>query len=308
MANWHAVAVTVAPQFEEPISALLVAVGSTGVAVSPAEPHDGETVASPTDSADIRVTGYFPETVPLAELLAEISHRFAELNNELGISMKDVATSTVGDTDWAAAWKPYYTPTRITHDITILPSWTTDYRSQPKEIVISLDPDTAFGTGTHPTTRLAIFALEQVIRGGETVIDVGTGSGVLAIIAAQLGSEHVLALDNDAVATVIAVENIARNPNTDRIDVEINDLLRGVEATADIIIANILADVLVQMVDDAARLLNPGGHVILSGIYSDQIARIAECAQQAGFAPVTWISQGDWHCVVLSQIAESPGS
>ena len=160
----------------------------------------------------------------------------------------------------------YYEPTRISYDLTIVPSWT-DYEASEGEKIIRLDPGMAFGTGTHPTTKMSLFALEQVLRGGETVLDVGTGSGVLSIASSLLGAKDIYAYDLDEVAVRVAQENIDLNANTENIHVATGNLLQGVGIQADVIVANILADILVNMTEDAYRLVKDEGYLIMSGYY-----------------------------------------
>ncbi|WP_019774933.1 50S ribosomal protein L11 methyltransferase, partial [Streptococcus sobrinus] len=128
-----------------------------------------------------------------------------------------------------------------------------------------------FGTGTHPTTKMSLYALEQVLRGGETVLDVGTGSGVLSIASSLLGAKDIYAYDLDNVAVRVAQENIDLNPDMANIHVAAGNLLEGVQQEADVIVANILADILVKLTDDAYRLVKDQGYLILSGIIADKL-------------------------------------
>jgi len=273
---------------EEIVSAVLTAAGADGVAIV-------------EGNGDLAVTAYFPTDLPLQPLLSEINHGIAALADFIDLKHLAISTKYVSNSDWANIWKTYYHPTRITRYLTIIPSWNTDYRAHPDEILVRLDPDQVFGTGTHPTTKLALYALEQVIRGGETVIDVGTGSGVLAIACALLGAGDIYAYDIDSVAVQNASLNIAVNSLSDRIHLAANNLLSGIKQPANIIVANILADVLLQMIDDAMRLLLPGGHLILSGIYHDKVETIRENTTSTGLILETEMTQGDWHCLIFQQ-------
>ena len=177
----------------------------------------------------------------------------------------------------------YYEPARITHDLTIVPSWT-DYKASVGEKIIKLDPSMAFGTGTHPTTKMSLFALEQVLRGGETVIDVGTGSGVLSIASSLLGAKEIYAYDLDDVAVRVAQENIDMNPWYGKYPrCYRGDLLKGVTQEADVIVANILADILIHLTEDAYRLVKDEGYLIMSGIISEKWDMVREWAEKAGF-------------------------
>ena len=212
----------------------------------------------------------------------------------------------LAEEDWADNWKKYYEPARITHDLTIVPSWT-DYEAMPGEKIIKLDPGMAFGTGTHPTTKMSLFALEQVLRGGETVIDVGTGSGVLSIASSLLGAKAIYAYDLDDVAVRVAQENIALNPGMDNIQVAAGDLLRGVDLEADVIVANILADVLIHLTEDAYRLVKDQGYLIMSGIISEKWDMVRASAEAAGFFLETHLIQGEWNACVFKKTDDSSG-
>ncbi|MQB86079.1 50S ribosomal protein L11 methyltransferase, partial [Lactobacillus reuteri] len=134
----------------------------------------------------VKITAYYPESADIEAITKQVNDRLDELT-DFGLETGDIhlVTQELVEEDWAENWKKYYEPARITHDLTIVPSWT-DYKASVGEKIIKLDPGMAFGTGTHPTTKMSLFALEQVLRGGETVIDVGTGSGVLSIASSLL--------------------------------------------------------------------------------------------------------------------------
>jgi len=293
MSKWNAISIQVAANWQEPVVAILTVAGAIGIAV--AERFD-DAINSTVD-----VTGYFPYVIPLTELLININQKLTALKEDINLPDFAISTAAIGADDWAIAWQPYYQPARISHDFTIVPSWDNSYQATGREMVIRLDPGTAFGTGTHPTTKLAIYALEQVMRGGETVIDVGTGSGVLAVAAAHLGAVKVFAFDNDDAAVQIARENIARNGYADQTLISTNNLLSGINVSANIIVANILADVLLLLIDDATALLYPNGYLILSGIFYDKIDEIITVAERAGLSLDTRMSQGDWHCAIFQK-------
>jgi ribosomal protein L11 methyltransferase len=286
--EWHSVTVT-APQFaEEAITALLATIGSSGVSAY----HDAD------DTSFVAVTAYFPVSLPLNELVDQISSRVAKLAEFVDLKTVSITTGKSAPNDWAENWKPYYQAARITRYLTIIPSWDTNYHAQPQELLIRLDPGLSFGTGTHPTTVMALYALEQVIRGGETVIDVGTGSGVLAIAAVKLGASNVIATDLAHDAVAIAQANVNLNKAPGKIKLITSNLLNGISTKADLIVANILADVLLQLIPKAATLLNPDGYLILSGIFHDQVAAVTKAVQETGLAITTQLNQGDWYAIV----------
>ena len=313
MTNWQELTIHVHRDAEEAVSNLMIETGSQGVAISDSadyvgqEDRFGELYPEVEQSEMIAITAYYPDTLDIEEVKADLTARLADLT-DFGLETGQVSLESqeLAEEDWADNWKKYYEPARITHDLTIVPSWT-DYEATPGEKIIKLDPGMAFGTGTHPTTKMSLFALEQVLRGGETVIDVGTGSGVLSIASSLLGAKEIYAYDLDDVAVRVAQENIALNPGMDNIQVAAGDLLRGVDLEADVIVANILADVLIHLTEDAYRLVKDQGYLILSGIISEKWDMVRASAEAAGFFLETHLIQGEWNACVFKKTDDSSG-
>lgn len=313
MNTWQELTITVSREAEEAVSNILIDLGSQGVAIDDSADYLGE--AGPFGEVlpqveqlnTVGITAYYPETANLEMIRQEVKERLAQLRDfGLEIGKTQLTTQQLAEEDWADNWKKYFEPARITHDLTIVPSWT-DYEAGPSEKVIKLDPGMAFGTGTHPTTKMSLFALEQVLRGGETVLDVGTGSGVLSIASSLLGAKEIFAYDLDDVAVRVAQENIALNAGTENIHVAAGDLLKGVDIEADVIVANILADILVNLTDDAYRLLKDEGYLIMSGIISEKWNLVRESAETAGFFLETHMIQGEWNACVFKKTKEISG-
>ena len=313
MNTWQELTITVSREAEEAVSNILIDLGSQGVAIDDSADYLGE--AGPFGEVlpqvkqlnTVAITAYYPETVNLEMIRQEVKERLTQLRDfGLEIGETQLTTQQLAEEDWADNWKKYFEPARITHDLTIVPSWT-DYEAGPSEKVIKLDPGMAFGTGTHPTTKMSLFALEQVLRGGETVLDVGTGSGVLSIASSLLGAKEIFAYDLDDVAVRVAQENIALNAGTENIHVAAGDLLKGVDIEADVIVANILADILVNLTDDAYRLLKDEGYLIMSGIISEKWNLVRESAETAGFFLETHMIQGEWNACVFKKTKEISG-
>lgn len=308
MDKWQEIEVTVARDMEELVSNLLIETGSQGAAISDTADYleqtnrFGEIFLDVEQSDQIVVTGYYPDTMDLVQVRQQIEQGLADLLVvDATIKVQDLA-----EEDWADNWKKYYEPARITHDLTIVPSWT-DYEASQNEKVIRLDPGMAFGTGTHPTTKMSLFALSQVLRGGETVLDVGTGSGVLAIASSLLGAKEIFAYDLDDVAVRVAEDNIALNQTVANIQVAAGDLLKGVEQEADVIVANILADILVNLTEDAYGLVKDEGYLIMSGIISDKWEMVKTSAEKAGFFLETHMIQGEWNACVFKKTENRSG-
>ncbi|MCY7233277.1 50S ribosomal protein L11 methyltransferase [Streptococcus anginosus] len=313
MNTWQELTITVSREAEEAVSNILIDLGSQGVAIDDSADYLGE--AGPFGEVlpqvkqlnTVAITAYYPETVNLEMIRQEVKERLAQLRDfGLEIGETQLTTQQLAEEDWADNWKKYFEPARVTHDLTIVPSWT-DYEATIGEKIIKLDPGMAFGTGTHPTTKMSLFALEQVLRGGETVLDVGTGSGVLSIASSLLGAKEIFAYDLDDVAVRVAQENIALNAGTENIHVAAGDLLKGVDIEADVIVANILADILVNLTDDAYRLLKDEGYLIMSGIISEKWDLVRESAEAAGFFLETHMIQGEWNACVFKKTKEISG-
>ena len=237
------------------------------------------------------VKGYFPCDDALSERLEAISSQLGELSLRW-------QTREVREEDWATAWQSYYKPVQVGRHLVVKPSWE-EYNSAPGDIVIEMDPGMAFGCGTHATTAMCLALLEEHLQGGETVCDVGTGSGILAVAAALLGAGQVIAVDIDEVAVRTARDNITRNGVADRVTVlggNLLDNLAGVKA--DVLVANIIAAVIIRLAPDAAAALKPGGLFIASGIIRDRVDEVSQAFQSAGLEPVATKEDDEWVALV----------
>jgi ribosomal protein L11 methyltransferase len=311
---WHELTIHTTEEAVEMISNFLHEAGAGGVSIEESgtlnkkrdttygELYDVPLNDIPEGFAVIK--GYFSEGTDMAELQSEVHPRIEELS-EFGIDTGEVRyeTRTVDEDDWATAWKQYFKPVRVSERLTIKPTWEEYTPESPDEKIIELDPGMAFGTGTHPTTSLCLRTLETVIQGGEEVIDVGTGSGILAIGAIKLGAKHVLALDLDPVAVISARENVELNGLEQQITVKESDLLSvlgsqdpalGVQLPVKVVVANILAEIILLFVDDVYNALESGGTYIVSGIWKNKEQVVHDALVASGFEVSAIHREEDW--------------
>lgn len=222
----------------------------------------------------------------------------------LAVNSQPISQERLDSTAFENEWKNYYHASRVTNQFTVVPAWEDYQKVQDQEKLIVMDPDQAFGTGTHPTTSLMIQALEAVVRGGEKTIDVGTGSGVLAVAAKHLGVGSVLATDIDEEAVATAQANFALNPVASDVTVIASDLMQDVPQEwnqSDLITANILADVITPLIPQVVPMLTAGGYFLVSGIYDDVETAIEQALESHGLTIVQHLSQGTWHAFITKK-------
>lgn len=225
----------------------------------------------------------------------------------------EVSQAIVDDADWADRWKDFFHVEKIGRRVVIKPTWE-EYAPQGDEVVVELDPGAAFGTGTHPSTAMCIRALESLVpeaqarakQQGHTlrVFDVGTGSGVLAITAAKLGATGIEAADYDATAVHVAEENIAQNGLAGEIKTGVSDILKSFTGQADLVIANIIADIIIRMFDELDEHLAPGGRLLTSGIIDERQTDVVAAARQHGFVVAEEHHLKGWTSLVLCRETE----
>lgn len=247
-------------------------------------------------SEDVKVTGYYPADERAADRIADVRARLEALKAmDLGIDLGklEILSARVDDEDWAEYWKASYKPFKIGEKLVIRPSWTA-YDAKPGEIVIELDPGMAFGTGTHETTALCASWLEELVVPGVKAMDLGTGTGILAISAALLGAKDVLATDIDPVAVRVAAENARINGVAQTVRTAEADVLKGIGETADLVIANIITDVILLIAPAVFRHVNAGGTFLCSGISADRGDEIASALEKAGFTNIRRRVKGEW--------------
>lgn len=248
----------------------------------------------------IHIIAYFHENEYWPSKKTELEEKLHVLSNdEVSLGNWTWSEKTVQEEDWANEWKKYFNVQPITDTLTIVPSWESSTTVTGKTIL--MDPGMAFGTGTHPTTILSTQALEKYVRHQDIVIDVGTGSGVLSIAACKLGAAHVYAYDLDEVAVSSAMMNRNLNELEAFISVESNDLLHHVNQPANVIVANILAEIVVELVDDAKGNLQSGGYFITSGIIDKKETLVTNKLKEAGFHIKEITSLDHWVTIIAQK-------
>ncbi len=245
-----------------------------------------------TATGPVVVRAYLPRDATLEERRASVERALSCLN--LIRPIPQPAWREVAQTDWAEAWKVAFKPVRLGRRILICPSWI-EAEAQPGDIVLRLDPGLAFGTGLHPTTQLCAEALEERIRPGMRVLDVGTGSGILSVLAARLGAESVLGVDIDEEAVRAARDNVARNNANTCVSVALGSWEQAA-GVYDVVIANILAGVITRLLQEGLAAV---GHAfIFSGILDTQAEAVKVALDQASLRVVDQKQRADWICLV----------
>ncbi len=293
------------------VSELLYDEGATGVLIE--DPNDFRAMNKDEKSwdyveedlvkllgEDTRVKGYFSFDGYSEAKLDTIKSRVEKLE-EFGLNKgKGVVTAKeVYEEDWANAWKKYYKPVKVGDRVVIKPTWE-EYEAEAGDVIVQLDPGMAFGTGTHETTVMCIKLLEKYVKNGSTVFDVGCGSGILGIAAAKLNAERVVCVDIDELSCKISRENAEMNKVKNKVDVRCGNLLDVVSEKADVIIANIIADIIISFSDDAMNFLNNGGIFISSGIIRDRRDDVLKKLGEVGFKVLEVLSIGEW-CAIAAE-------
>ncbi|KAA9026359.1 50S ribosomal protein L11 methyltransferase [Niallia endozanthoxylica] len=303
--KWSEISIHTTNEAIEPISNILHEAGASGVViedpvelVKEREDRFGEIYQlNPKDYPEegVIIKAYLPINSFLGETVDEIKEAINNLIiHNIDIGKNSVSLTEVHEEEWATAWKKYYHPVKISQRFTIVPTWEEYTPVNSDELIIELDPGMAFGTGTHPTTVMSIQALERTVKKGDTVIDVGTGSGVLSIAAAMLGANKVTALDLDEVAVQSARLNLKLNKVHESVEVLQNNLLEGIDTKADVVVANILAEVILRFTEDAANCVKQGGYFITAGIIKQKKDQVRDSIEAAGFEIEETLNMEDW--------------
>ena len=307
--NWTEVKIYTTTAGIDPLTGSMLDLGLQGFMIEDAQDFDeflhdttphwdyvDQAVMEKMKDCETCVTIYVADNPQGMEELMQVRQILARLKAQdpdgkygrLELEMKDV-----DEEDWSNAWKKYYHPVQVGEHLVVCPSWEA-YDRQPDDVVLTLNPGMAFGTGTHETTRLCMELLEKYITPQDTVLDVGCGSGILAITAALLGANKIIGCDIDEVAVKVAGENAALNGVQDRIAFHQGDLTSQVEGSFQIICANIVADVIIRLSEDVGRYLAKDGIFITSGIIDTREQDVLNALEQNGFQVIERRTSGGW--------------
>ena len=330
--QWIEISLTAHPEAVEAVSEALAVIAANGIAID--EPYTIDPTLDPEGQswrpipgAPVTVRAYIaadaaaPSTI---RQLQETLWHLGQINGPAGVPfIGTLQTRQVDDADWAEAWKEHYYPLRIGQRFVIKPSWRT-YDPRPDDVILTLDPGMAFGTGTHPTTRLCLEAIESIVQPGDHVLDVGSGSGILAIAALKRGAAHALAVDVSAEAVRATAENARLNDLADRLavmhgkleasddgvpllvplltdpDADVLDLLRQVQRVqpAQVVVANIIARIIGELAPALLAALAPGGTLIASGIIQERRDEAEGPLLAAGLIDLQVLQEGDWLAII----------
>lgn len=308
--KWVEITIKTTTEAVEAVTSILYEQGVGGVAIE--DPNDflfekkdalawdyiDEDLYKKSGYEGVIIKAYLSEEKNVITSIEEITQKMGMLK-EYGINIGEGSVSLieVDENDWAHSWKAYYKPAKIGEKIVVKPTWE-EYEKSDDDIVIELDPGMAFGTGTHETTSMCIVELERYVKPDSVVFDIGCGSGILSIAAAKLGAKHVLGVDLDEVAVKVSKENVDENNVSDIVEIKYGNLMDVVSDKADIVVANIMADIIKILAKDVKNFLKEDGVFISSGIILDKIEEVKSALVENKFEVIGVRTQGEWSAIV----------
>lgn len=303
--NWIECIVHTTTAGSDWVSDCLMELGASGTMIEdkadipdPSKPHGIWEIIDPKlledMPEDVLVHAWFSADASFPETFRKLNSKLEDMRvSQPVFGALQADTRTVSDDSWAEVWKKYYKPFYAGDHLVIKPTWE-PFTPQSGDRIIEIDPGMAFGSGTHETTGMCISLLEEMIHGGESIIDVGTGSGILAIAAALVGAGHVLAVDIDPDAVRVARENVSHNHVDHIVTVEEGDLLKATDAVCDICVANIISDIIISFASPLKKHIHPGGMFICSGIVRERTEEVRTALIQAGYEILKTVQRGEW--------------
>ncbi|MBO6246534.1 MAG: 50S ribosomal protein L11 methyltransferase [Anaerovibrio sp.] len=310
--KWCEISIQTTHEATELIAEIFNDLGATGVVIEDPELVNDYITSGKWDYTDIPIATETEVVTEKAYLAVdgELEGKLQTFKQEVkalegrGVSIAPgiITTSELADEDWSDTWKQYFHTEKPGDRIVIKPSWE-QYEPKDDEIVVELDPGAAFGTGTHATTSMCICELEKLVQPGMKVFDVGTGSGILSIIAAKLGAKDIQAVDYDDSVLKIVQENLEENHVENVISVAQSDLMQNVHGKANLVIANIVADIIIRLFDQLDEHLEEDGTLLTSGIIEDRIDDVINAATAHGYGVVKRMENKGWACITFKKQA-----
>lgn len=308
--RWNKFTIETITEAEDLVAATLAELGIQGVEIEDKQPLTREECREmfvdllpegPKDDGIAYVSFYLDEEEDKEKILEGVKEALQELKQFTDIGPASVTGSQTEDKDWMNNWKEYFHQFYV-DDILIVPSWEQPREEQPYTMLLHMDPGTAFGTGMHETTQLCIRQLKKYVKPGMSLLDVGTGSGILGLVGCKLGIDHVLGTDLDPCAVSAVRENMQANHVPEgQFELIIGNIITDSQVQKqagreqyDLVTANILADVLVPLSPVAVRYLKPGGLYITSGILDQKEEEVRQAVEQAGMKVIETTRQGEW--------------
>lgn len=308
--KWCEISIQTSHEAVELIAEIFRDLGASGVVIEDPELVNDYITSGKWDYTDIPIAKETEVVVEKAYLPVngELEGRIQTLQQEIkalesrGVNTAPavLTTAELQDEDWSDTWKQYFHTEKPGERVVIKPTWE-EYEPKDDEVIIELDPGAAFGTGTHATTSMCIRQLERLVKPGMTVFDVGTGSGILSIISAKLGAKNIQAVDYDDSVLKIVEENLEQNNVQDIISVAQSDLMQNVHGKAELVIANIIADIIIRLFDQLDEHLEQGGTLLTSGIIEDRIEDVLASAEKHGYGVVERLENKGWACITFKR-------
>ncbi len=309
--KWYEIQVNTTDEASDAVSEMLTTMGAGGVAIK--DPFDiKKEILKPNTldyaddefleslGEDVIIQAYFQSGNNIDELLKKINDGLGNISQFLNVGKGLEGYGEVDDEDWSTAWKKYYKPLQLTDRIVIKPTWE-DYSPKGDEIIIQMDPGMAFGTGTHETTQMCSVLLDKYMKDDTEILDIGCGTGILSIIAAKLGAKSVEAIDIDEVAVKVARENIELNqeiPKVSAYKAVLSDLKQD-EHKYDIVVANIIANVIIDLSSQIPYYLKKESLFITSGIIKERKQEVIDACERNGMSLIETLEMGEWVAMVF---------
>lgn len=244
------------------------------------------------DRSTVKIHVYLTEDEPFEETMAFLNERLSACNIKFECSASDVS-----DDEWKDNWKKYFKCTEIGNRLTVKPSWE-NYENKNGRCVLEIDPGAAFGTGTHATTLMCLDFLDGEVKGGEKVLDIGCGSGILAMAAVKLGAAFSDGVDIDSVAVKVAKDNAELNGISDKTEFICGDLAEEINGKYDIVCANIVADVIIRLCENITDYMKENSVAVFSGIIVSRAEEVIKAIESTGLTAITVLEKNGWNAVI----------